>query len=282
MNIRDIKTKAKSILMNRNNIIFVFIFISVITTAINYIGQTLGVMIPFVSLFISIIMLPFSHGNIVTALKAVNERGDEITIENDGLAGLKRFKELFFTYFIQTVFLMVIIMIICLVLLLIAKIVINESIFDYIGMLFTQASIYTGDITAYIEDPVFVEMAVSLGGFIILGFVIIMAVAVVYSLTFVLTPYVLEKYQIYGAKAMSESARLMKGYKGTLFVLYLSYLGWFLLMILITALIQVFLPIPLISDLLIAAITVYLFSAEMQTSVAVLFEEIDLEDKNLI
>ena len=92
MNIRDIKTKAKSVLVNRSNIIVVFIFISVVTTIINYISETLGVMIPFLSLLLSIIMLPFSHGNIVTALKAVNEQGDEISVENEWLAGLKRFK----------------------------------------------------------------------------------------------------------------------------------------------------------------------------------------------
>ncbi len=34
MNIRDIKTKAKSVLVNRSNIIVVFIFISVVTTII--------------------------------------------------------------------------------------------------------------------------------------------------------------------------------------------------------------------------------------------------------
>ncbi len=96
MNIRDIKIKAKSVLKDHSNIIFVFIFISIITTIIDYLGQTLNVTIPFISLLISIIMLPFSHGNIVTALKAVNERGDEVTIENEGLTGFKRFKELFF------------------------------------------------------------------------------------------------------------------------------------------------------------------------------------------
>lgn len=282
MNIRDIKTKAKSVLINRNNIIFVFVFIGIVSTIIDYISQILGGMLPFVPLFISLIMLPFAHGNIVTSLKAVNECGDEISIENEGLAGFKRFKELFFTYFIQTIFLMVIILLICLGLFLVAKVMIDDSVFDYFGRLFAQASIYTSDINAYIEDPAFIEMIVSFGGLIILGFIIIMIVSVMYSLTFVLTPYVLEKYKIYGAKAMSESARLMKGHKGTLFTLYLSYLGWFLLIIVITAVIQAFLPIPLVSDLLVTVITVYLLSAEMQTSIAVLFEEIDLEDKNLI
>ena len=36
MNVRDIKLKAKSVLVNRNNIVTVFVFISVITTLANY------------------------------------------------------------------------------------------------------------------------------------------------------------------------------------------------------------------------------------------------------
>lgn len=278
MNIRDIKTKAKSILINRNNIIFVFIFISVTTTIVNYISQTLGVMIPFLSLLISIIMLPFSHGNIVTALKAVNEQGDEITVEHEGLAGLKRFRELFFTYFLQTAFLMVLMLLVCLVLFFIARLTIDESAFNNLGLLFSQAGVYTSDVTAYLEDPAFMQAATSLGGIVILGIIVMAVVAVMYSLIFALTPYVLEKNRIYGVKAMSQSARLMKGHKGTLFVLYLSYLGWYILSIVITSVVQAFLPIPLIIDVLMAALIVYLFSAEMQTSVAVLFEEINLDN----
>ena len=90
-----------------------------------------------------------------------------------------------------------------------------------------------------------------------------------------------EKNKIYGVKAMSYSAHLMKGYKGTLFVLYLSYLGWYILTIVITAVVQVFLPIPLVIEILMSALSVYLFSAELQTSVAVLFEEINLENNNV-
>ena len=47
MNVRDIKLKAKSVLVNRNNIVTVFVFISVITTLANYIGSEIGGEIPF-------------------------------------------------------------------------------------------------------------------------------------------------------------------------------------------------------------------------------------------
>lgn len=282
MNIHDIKTKAKSVLVNRKNIIYVFIFISIISVLANYISQVLGVTIPFLPLLISIIMLPFSHGNIVTALKTVNECGDEVTIENEGLVGIKRFKELFFTYFIQTAFLMVVIMLICLVLFLVAKLIISGSNVTDLGVLFSQVSMHASDINAYINDQTFINAMASLGGIVMVGIVIIAIVAIIYSLTFALTPYVLEKYKIYGAKAMSESARLMKGHKGTLLALYFSYLGWFILTVLISAFIEALLPIPLLAELVMSVLTVYLFSAEMNISVAVLFEEIDLEDKKNI
>lgn len=282
MDIRDIKTKAKSVLLNHKNILFVFMFISVTTTVVNYFSQALGAMIPFLSLIVSIIMLPFSHGNVVTALRAVNEYGDEITVENEGLAGLKRFKELFFTYFIHSAFLMVLMLLVCLFLFLVAKMVIDESFFGNLGTLFTQAANYTGNLTTYLEDPAFLDAVTSFGGIIFLGIIIMAVVAVMYSLVFALTPYVLEKDKIYGVKAMSESARLMKGHKGTLFALYLSYLGWFLLTVIITAVIQMFIPIPFIIDVLLSALTVYLYSAEMQTSIAVLFEEINLENNGVV
>lgn len=81
---------------------------------------------------------------------------------------------------------------------------------------------------------------------------------------------------------MSESARLMKGHKRTLFMLYLSYLGWAILVLVLSAVVEMILPIPLILNIIVAALTTYLFGAELNTSLAVFFEEIDLEDKNNI
>ena len=131
MNIRDIKMKARSVLANQKNVFYVFIFISIITTLVDYAGASFSAaMIPFASLIISIIMLPFSHGNIVASLMVVNERGDEIDIENVGLTGFKRFKQLFFTYFIQYVFFFVIVLFISLIMLLITKLTVDVDIFN--------------------------------------------------------------------------------------------------------------------------------------------------------
>lgn len=131
MNVRDIKLKAKSVLVNRNNIVTVFVFISVITTLANYIGSEIGGVIPFLSLIVTIIMLPFGHGNVVTALKTVNEQGDEVTIEQDGVVGLRRFKDLFGTYFIREILLLVIMMLLGLIIFVIARFTVDSNVFSH-------------------------------------------------------------------------------------------------------------------------------------------------------
>ena len=283
MNIRDIKMKARSVLVNQKNIFYVFIFISIITTFVNYAGASFGAaMIPFISLIISIIMLPFSHGNVVASLMVVNERGDEIDIENVGLTGFKRFKQLFFTYFIQYVFLLVIVLFIGLIMLLITKLTVDTDVFNEFSNLLLAEGMYASDFNGIVNDPIFNDAVTSLGSIIVIGTLIIAIAALMYSLVFALTPYILEKYKITGIKAMSESARMMKGYKKTLFILNLSYLGWIILIYIVALILQMLMPVPLVVELLVALASAYLYAVELQTCTAVLFEEIDLEDKNLI
>ena len=283
MNIRDINMKARSVLVNQKNIFYVFIFISIITTLVNYAGASFGAaMIPFISLIISIIMLPFSHGNVVASLMVVNERGDEIDIENVGLTGFKRFKQLFFTYFIQYVFLLVIVLFIGLIMLLITKLTVDTDVFNEFSNLLLAEGMYASDFNGIVNDPIFNDAVTSLGSIIVIGTLIIAIAALMYSLVFALTPYILEKYKITGIKAMSESARMMKGYKKTLFILNLSYLGWIILIYIVALILQMLIPVPLVVELLVALASAYLYAVELQTCTAVLFEEIDLEDKNLI
>lgn len=282
MNVRDIKLKAKSVLVNRNNIIAVFVFISVITTLANYIGSEFNAAIPLLSLLITILMLPFGHGNVVTALKTVNECGDEVTLEQDGVVGIRRFKDLFTTYFIRELLLIVIIALIVLIMFVIAKLTVAGDAFSKLAAVIMQVITYSTDINAYLNDQAFIESLAPLGVIFAIGGIIILIVGVIYTLTFALTPFVLEKYDLRGAKAMSESARLMKGHKGTLVMLYLSYLGWVLLAGIISSVVGMILPVPLLLNVVVAILATYLFGAELNVSLAVFFEEIILDDKNNI
>ena len=218
----------------------------------------------------------------VTALKTVNEQGDEVTIEQDGVVGLRRFKDLFGTYFIREILLLVIMMLLGLIIFVIARFTVDSNIFSQLGAIIEQAAVYSTNVSAYLNDPTVIEALGTLGVIFFIGIIIIAIVAFIYSLVFALTPFVLEKYNIRGAKAMSESSRLMKGHKRTLFMLYLSYLGWAILVLVLSAVVEMILPIPLILNIIVAALTTYLFGAELNTSLAVFFEEIDLEDKNNI
>lgn len=276
MNINDIKYKAKSVFQKRSNIISVYIFISVIIIMTNYLAQLSGFVLPLVPIFIIIAMLPFNHGNIVTALKTVNEQGDEISIEKEGLTGFKRFKELFYTYFIKELLLVVIIIFVLLFMSVIAKTSVETSVFEDLAAVLAQ----TTDITALINTPAFNNAVAELDGLIFIGITVVSIVIIMYSLTFALTPYLLEKYNLKGVKALGASARLMRGYKGILFLLYLSYIGWAVLLMFISSAVSLVLTNRLIFGILINILSIYLFKAELYTSIAVFFEEVDLENKN--
>ncbi|MFQ6792018.1 MAG: DUF975 family protein [Thomasclavelia sp.] len=283
MNVRDIKTKARSTFgLNRSNIMTVFIFVAVTLTVIQYLTDLIGNMIPLFSLLAGVIIAPLYHGNIVTALKTVNERGDEISIEQDGLAGFKRYRELFFTYFIRELFLGIIILFVIIIGALIAKFSIGDVGINNIISLFNEVSKNGFQVSAYLNDPVFAVVIDQLRRIIVLGTIVILVIMVMYSLCFALTPYILEKYNVKGIKAMSESLRLMKGHKGTLFVLYLSYIGWYFLAVLLLTAVTMIIPVTIIVNLIAAIITTYLFSAELNVCLAVFYEEIDLEDKNIV
>ena len=173
-------------------------------------------------------------------------------------------------------------MLLGLIIFVIAIFTVDSNVFSQLGAIIEQAAVYSTNVSAYLNDPTVIEALGTLGVIFFIGIIIIAIVAFIYSLVFALTPFVLEKYNIRGAKAMSESARLMKGHKRTLFMLYLSYLGWAILVLVLSAVVEMILPIPLILNIIVAALTTYLFGAELNTSLAVFFEEIDLEDKNNI
>lgn len=283
MNVRDIKTKARSMIAtNRSSIVMIFLFIGIMMVAINYLIQLIGSSIPFLITILGFLVLPFSHGKVVTALKTVNERSDELSIEQDGLVGIKRYKDLFFTYFIKELLLLFLLMLVLLIIALVSKLIIGDAAFNSIISFIMQSGFETTDISTILNDPKMVTMIENIGNIFFWGSIVLIVVLIMYSLYFALTPYLLEKYNIKGAKAMSESARLMKGHKSTLVVLYLSYIGWYFLAVLIMTVVTMIIPVPIIVDVLTTIVGVYLFTAELEVCKAVFFEEIDLEDKNQI
>lgn len=283
MNVRDIKAKARSMIaINRSSILMIFLFVSIMMVIVNYLIELIGGSLPFFATIVGLLFLPFSHGYVVTALKTVNEQSDELSIEQDGLVGIKRYKDLFFTYFIRELLLLFLLILVFLVVALVAKFIIGDAAFNSVISFIMQTGLESTDISVILSDPKTVAIMENIGNIFILGSVALIVVLIMYSLYFALTPYLLEKYNIKGAQAMSESARLMKGHKSTLAVLYLSYVGWYFLVILIMTVITTIISVPIIIAILTAIVSVYLFIAELEVCKAVFFEEIDLEDKNQI
>lgn len=282
MRVFDIKNKARSMLINRGNIFYIVLIISIISMFFDYLVTSLNVWVPFISFLLSILILPLEHGKVVSSLKLVNERSDEINVKTDVLTGFKRYGELFFTYFIRAVFLIVIDLFIALILFVIAKMVISADVLENFISVLINESMYGGNIDVIISDPVYTQLFVSISGILMLGMILYIVVNLVYSYTFFLTPYILEKNKIYGIKAMSESARMMKGHRMTVFLLDLSYIGWYLLIIICGAVLNIGLSNSFIVSIIIIVASVYLFAVNLQVSYAIVFEEINLEDKNML
>ena len=283
MNVRDIKTKARSMIAtNRSGILMIFLFIGTMMVVINYLIKLIGGSIPFFATVAGLLFLPFSHGYVVTALKTVNERSDELSIEQDGLVGIKRYKDLFFTYFIRELLLFFLLILVFLIIALVAKFIIGDTAFKSIISFIMQNGLESTDISTILSDPKTAAIIEQIGNIFFWGGIALIIVSIMYSLYFALTPYLLEKYNMKGAQAMSESARLMKGHKSTLVVLYLSYIGWYFLAVLIMTVITIIISVPIIVDILLTIVSIYLFTAELEVCKAVFFEEIDLEDKNNI
>lgn len=277
MLVSDIKSKASEIMITSKDILFkVFVVIGIVSTIVNSVSGLFGGMASsLLALIVLIVFLPFGHGYVVSALKAVNNRSEEISIEEDSFVGFKRFKELFGTYFIYNFFLFIIIFIVILI--------------GIVLLIMMTRSMPFVDVTSIATDPTNLETLKALGIDFLMGIlylilpitILICTVIILYSLYFNLTPFLLERKGLRGTTAMKESMRLMKGYKWLLFKLELSFIGWMILGGIITSIIGLFLPVPLIVKLIGIVVTVFLYESKLRVCNAVLFEEILIEEGNV-
>lgn len=273
----DIKNKASEIMYSSKDILFkVFVVMGIISTIANSLSGLLGGMVAsIVSMIVLVAFLPFQHGYVVSTLKAVNNRSEEITIEEDGFVGFKRFKELFGTYFVYNFLLFIILFVVILVGLVFV-------------VLITPTMPYV-DFASLVVDATNPTALLSLGIDFLLNIlyilfpmiVLVCVVIIIYSLTFGLTPFLLERKGLRGTAAMKESMRLMKGYKWLLFKVELSFIGWMILCMFISSLVGMFLPYTLIINLINVVVSVYLYDSKLKVCNAVLFEEIMIEKGNV-
>lgn len=281
MRVIDIKEKASEILSSSwNELTKEFLVIAVIGSIASGIGNLLGGTIgSIIGLVITLVFLPFEHGYIVGSLKAVNNRPDELNVEQDAFVGFTRFKELFSTYFVYNFFLMIVLFLAILIAIAAFIMVVPSDLLSS-GVLYQQFSggVYNQNAVLNAEMYQLIEVMGAVGGFILLFVMVILLIVAIYSLYFALTPYILERYQIRGVKALKESARLMNGYKWFLFKLNLSFIGWMLIGGIITSILNMVLPVSILVNAISAAIGIYLYQTKLQVCKAVLFEEILIAD----
>lgn len=293
MNIYDIKDKANEILADQSHLFKVMIFMGIFNAVVNVFGDVFTGMIgTIITIVLLILMIPFSHGYIVSSLKAVCNRDRDIDVQQDGLVGFYRFKELFSTYFMYQFLLLMIIIVVCLIFLVIGLFILSQAQIDALKQFMVICGEYaTGNSLALSKITVTMTSTIAkLVPILFLLMIVLLVILFVYSLTFGLTPYILEKYGLKGFAAMNESKRLMKGNKTTLFKLELSFLGWMILAMfivgLLTSVLESIFGLSVISSLLANIIsvfvTVYFYDMKLKICEAVFYEELDYEDKKII
>ena len=104
MNIYDIKNKANEVLRQPNQLFKVILYVGIIQALFSALsGLFDGILGSIISLILSILTVTLGHGIIVASLKIVNNNGNLVDEKEDSLVGIKRFGQLFPTYFLYRV-----------------------------------------------------------------------------------------------------------------------------------------------------------------------------------
>lgn len=245
MNNRSIKARANELIAYCKpqyiRILFIMAVISMIPNAFSSTEAT-----ALLYVIANVLLLPFSHGYVVTSLKIVRNNFNELS-DQDALVGLKRFKELFFTYFLYGLLVFVALVVVIVILI----VMLGASLQDLNTLAIVALA---GTIITSI-----VSMLVGLYGFAF--------------------PFLLEKYGYKGMAAIKESIRFIKGHLFDLFKLELSYLGWTLLVAVVQMLLaEVFAFMgtlgSVVAALIAGAIAIFTYLPQYHVARAIFFEEI--------
>ena len=248
MNIKSIKARANELIAYCKpqyiRILAIMTVVGLIPSSISSSGMT-----AVLFLLISVLFIPFKHGYIVSSLKIVRNNFNELSDE-DALVGLKRFKELFFTYFLYE-------FIVCAVLFLLVPVIVIIASVLGLGI----QNIWT---------------MLTLTAFMSVAFSVVSMIVGLYGFAF---PYLLEKYGYKGMDAIKESVRFIEGHLLDLFKLEFSYLGYMLVVVLVKVLCaQTFVFLGTLGNVIaslasgVVALCVYL--PQYYVAKAIFFEEI--------
>ena len=225
MNIYDIKNKANEVLRQPNQLFKVILYVGIIQALFSALsGLFDGILGSIISLILSILTVTLGHGIIVASLKVVNNNGNLVDEKEDSLVGIKRFGQLFPTYFLYRVVVALAGIVVGVIGMLLMYTMITDAQFSNLSQLVLM---YVNKSTISQDEIVNIVASLSnVFSFVFILVIIISILSVYLSLKFGLFNYILQKYNYTGLTALKESSRLMKGNKWTLFKLEFSFFGW--------------------------------------------------------
>lgn len=265
MNIRSIKNRANDVLLPyRTQFIRVLVIVMVLQAIPSLISGD-NVIVSLLSMILSLLFLPVSHGVVVSSLKMVRNNGMSVN-DDDGLVGFKRFKELFPTYIIVYFFTFLLIFGICLILGVILTMLIGQTVSTtYMVPVGNTDLSYL--VNAILSSPSHVIL-------ILIMFLLVLVVTFVVDVVLMPAPYLLEQYHLTGMNAVKTSVKMMKSHFFDYLKLYLSFLGWMFLAALIEAVVSQLISVTLVVTVIVGLFKIFTYLPLYYLSEAVLFEEI--------
>ena len=289
MNIYDIKNKANEVLRQPNQLFKVILYVGIIQALFSALsGLFDGILGSIISLILSILTVTLGHGIIVSSLKVVNNNGNLVDEKEDSLVGIKRFGQLFPTYFLYRVVVALAGIVVGVIGMLLMYTMITDAQFSNLSQLVLM---YVNKSTISQDEIVNIVASLSnVFSFVFILVIIISILSVYLSLKFGLFNYILQKYNYTGLTALKESSRLMKGNKRTLFKLEFSFFGWMILAGLVSGVVAMFvetiMPIPFLATFITVVVSTffsaYFYDVKLNTCLAVFYEELDYADKNSV
>lgn len=289
MNIYDIKNKANEVLRQPNQLFKVILYVGIIQALFSALsGLFDGILGSIISLILSILTVTLGHGIIVASLKVVNNNGNLVDEKEDSLVGIKRFGQLFPTYFLYRVVVALAGIVVGVIGMLLMYTMITDAQFSNLSQLVLM---YVNKSTISQDEIVNIVASLSnVFSFVFILVIIISILSVYLSLKFGLFNYILQKYNYTGLTALKESSRLMKGNKWILFKLEFSFFGWMILAGLVSGVVAMFvetiMPIPFLVTFITGVVSTffsaYFYDVKLNTCLAVFYEELDYADKNSV
>lgn len=289
MNIYDIKNKANEVLRQPNQLFKVILYVGIIQALFSALsGLFDGILGSIISLILSILTVTLGHGIIVASLKIVNNNGNLVDEKEDSLVGIKRFGQLFPTYFLYRVVVALAGIVVGVIGMLLMYTMITDAQFSNLSQLVLM---YVNKSTISQDEIVNIVASLSnVFSFVFILVIIISILSVYLSLKFGLFNYILQKYNYTGLTALKESSRLMKGNKWALFKLEFSFFGWMILAGLVSGVVAMFvetiMPIPFLATFITGVVSTffsaYFYDVKLNTCFAVFYEELDYADKNSV